>query len=363
MVALSISRSNGDFPPMRTPCAVSVTIPTFRRPEMLHMALASTLEQTLREIEVIVSDNGADDETAAVVASFDDPRVTYAPLEENIGLYKNMTRCLRLGTAPYVTILGDDDLLDPRSLERKLERIERDPRIAVVSTAHSVIDADGHVVADDVNWCLAESDWELDGESFIRRSIGSGVFFHMSTVLMRRTAVAHEEFEPVGGYTDLGIWLRAAARGAHFAYIHEPLTAIREHGRSASTVQGLHAHPELGRGAGEVDTQTFEQVRQMQFVRRQFLEREGAEIPHRRALWASARRDARKRLARLVVKDALIHHSLGRTVRQIREASRIDRAFPYTSWSFVAILVAVGGRPAWHAISFVAAPARGYWGR
>ena len=100
----------------------------------------------------------------------------------------------------------------------------------------------------------------------------------------------------------------------------------------------------------------------MQFVRRQFLEREGAEIPHRRALWASARRDARKRLARLVVKDALIHHSLGRTVRQIREASRIDRAFPYTSWSFVAILVAVGARPAWHAISFVAAPARGYWG-
>lgn len=346
---------------MEPSSAVSVAIPTFRRPEMLRMTLASVLDQTLREIDVIVSDNGADEETAAVVASFDDRRVTYAPLEHNVGIYANHTRCLRLGTAPYVTVLADDDLLEPHSLERRLERIQRDPRLTVVSTAHSVIDSAGEVIAENVNWCLARGDWELDGETFIRRSLGAGVLFHMSTALMRRVALADEEFEPVGAYTDLGIWLRAAARGARFAYIHEPLTAVREHARSASTTQGLHAHGDARDDSDRVDTQTFEQVRQMQFVRRRFLERDDGDLATRRALWVSARRDARKRLARLVVKDALVHRSVGHTMRRIREASTIDRAFAYTGWAVVAVLVALGGWPAWRVISVLAAPARRYW--
>ena len=118
---------------------VTVAIPTYQRPELLRETLASALRQTLEEIEIFVSDNGGDDETAAVAASFGDPRITYAPLEENIGAYRNLSRCLRLGKAPYLAILQDDDLLMPRSLERKLERMQSDPRIAVVNTAHSVI--------------------------------------------------------------------------------------------------------------------------------------------------------------------------------------------------------------------------------
>jgi hypothetical protein len=325
------------------------------------VTLGSVLDQTLDQIEVIVSDNAADEETAAVVESFGDSRLTYAPLRRDIGMYANLTRCLSLGTAPYVAMLADDDLLMPTSLERRLERIERDASIAVVSTAHSVIDGSGRVLRDDVNWSLAESDWELDGASFIRRSLSSGVFFHLSTVLLRRAALAEEKFEEVGGYTDLGTWLRIATRGARFAYIHEPLTAVREHVLSESAAQGLHAHRNGSEGAGQVDTQTLEQVRQMQYVRRQFLEREGAHLADRPRLWRAARRDARKRMARLIVKEALAHGSVKQTVARIREAGEIDPAIVVSGWSLAGLVVAVGGRPAWQVLSTAAAPARRYW--
>jgi glycosyltransferase involved in cell wall biosynthesis len=341
---------------------VTVTIPTFERPDLLSESLASVLGQTLSNIEVIVSDNGAQAETEAVVASFGDPRVSYAPLEENIGPFGNVSRCLRLGTAPYIAILHDDDLLMPTSLERRLERLESDPSLSVVNTAHSVIDGDGRVLRPDVNWSLAEGDWEMDGEAFLRRAVTAGVAFHLSTALSRRSVVEDEAFDPAAaGYCDVAVWLRVASRGARFAYIDEPLSAIREHAASDSTRLGLHVTRDSTDGDAAIDTQTLEQVRQMQAVRREFLEREGRTLPDRDELWAAARRDARKRMARVIVKEALNGGSFELTVSRLREASAIDPRMAWSVWAPAALIVALGGRPAWRVISTLAAPARRYW--
>jgi glycosyltransferase involved in cell wall biosynthesis len=348
---------------MTDPAArVTVAIPTFERPDLLSESLASVLGQTLREIEVVVSDNGRQPETEAVVASFGDPRVTYSPLEENIGPFGNVTRCLRLGTAPYIAILHDDDLLMPTSLERRLARLEGDPSLSVVHTAHSVIDGAGRVLRPDVNWSLADADWKMDGATFLRRSVTSGVLFHLSTALSRRDVVENEAFDPAaGGYCDLAVWLRVAQRGARFAYINEPLSAIREHAASDSTRLGLHVTRGATDGDAAIDTQTLEQVRQMQAVRREFLEREGRALPDRNELWAAARRDARKRMARVIVKEAVNGASFRHTVDRLREASTIDPRMSYSVWAPAALIVALGGRPAWRVISTLAAPARRYW--
>jgi glycosyltransferase involved in cell wall biosynthesis len=340
---------------------VTIAIPTYRRPEFLRQSLASAVQQTVAEIEIVVSDNGNDEETAAVVASFGDERVQYSPLSENVGMAGNMTRCLGLGTAPYVAILQDDDVLMPESIERKLRRFERDPTLAVVHTAHAVINHAGELLRPEVNWSLATEDWELDGATFIRRSISSGVFFHISTALLRRAAVADEVFEPGSGYNDLAVWLRIASRGARFAYIHEPLSAIREHGSSESALQGLHARDEGALLGAEVNTETFEQTRQMQEVRRAFLDREGRQLPDRQRLWKAARRDARKRLARVIVKDALAQGSLRRTRERVREASSIEPGIRFSIWSLVAYVIALGGVRAWRVVSVLAAPLGRLW--
>ena len=189
--------------------------------------MASALAQTVGEIEVFVSDNGNDGEVAEVVASFGDARVMHAPLAQNIGMAANMTRCLYLGMAPYVKVLQDDDVLMPDSIEHTLSRFERDRALTIVHSAHRVIDASGGPIEPFVNWSQATGDWEMDGETFIWRSFSSGVFFHVSTALIRRDALRDDSFEDVGGYNDYALWLRMAARGACFAYVHRALAAIR----------------------------------------------------------------------------------------------------------------------------------------
>lgn len=330
---------------------VTIAIPTYRRPELLRQSLASALRQTLHEIEVFVSDNGNDAETAAVVESFGDPRVTYAPLLENIGPSGNSTRCLTLGSAPYLTILQADDLLLPESVERRVERIDRDPELAIVHTAHQVIDHSGRVLRPMVSWGTADGDWECDGPSFIRRSVAGGLFFHISTAMMRRSAVAGETFEPVGGYDDLGVWLRVASRGWHIAYINQPLSAIREHEQSESALRGLHVVSTSEDGRVTIVTQSFEQIRQMREVRRLFLEREGSTFPGRERLWRESRRDIRKRLARIIAKDAVAEGSVRRTFGLLREASGVEPGMLRSLWTPGALALAAGGRPARRLVS------------
>jgi cellulose synthase/poly-beta-1,6-N-acetylglucosamine synthase-like glycosyltransferase len=310
---------------------VTIAIPTYRRLDLLRECVASALAQTVGEIEVLVSDNGNDGEVAEVVALFGDARVMYAPLAQNIGMAANMTRCLYLGTAPYVKVLQDDDVLMPDSIEHTLSRFERDRALTIVHSAHRVIDASGGLIDPLENWSRATGDWEMDGETFIRRSLSSGIFFHVSTALIRRDALQDDSFEDVGGYNDHALWLRMAARGARFAYVHRPLTAVRLHASSESARQGLHV---VGDAGDAVNTQTLEQWRQLQDVRRAFLLHEGYALADRSALWRAARRDARRGLARVVLKDFLAHRSLRRARAQLEQAREIDAGV--SVWSLVA---------------------------
>ena len=58
---------------------VSIIIPTHNRERYLSESIASVLSQTLRELELIVVDDGSTDSTAAVVAANGDDRVRYFP--------------------------------------------------------------------------------------------------------------------------------------------------------------------------------------------------------------------------------------------------------------------------------------------
>ena len=55
----------------------SVAIPAYNRPEFLHQAIGSCLNQSLGDLEVIVSDDCSSDDLASVARSFRDDRVKY----------------------------------------------------------------------------------------------------------------------------------------------------------------------------------------------------------------------------------------------------------------------------------------------
>ena len=88
---------------------VSVVLPTYNRAGTLARAVRSVLGQTYRNIELIVVDDGSNDETANVIESFDDPRLKYIPFAVNRGASAARNEGLRAATGEFIAFQDSDD--------------------------------------------------------------------------------------------------------------------------------------------------------------------------------------------------------------------------------------------------------------
>ena len=99
---------------------VSIILATYNRSPVLAHAIESVRRSTLTDWELIVVGDGCTDDTAAVVASFDDPRVTFINLPRNVGEQSGPNNeGLRLARGRYIAAarrfrgpgvrLGEDD--------------------------------------------------------------------------------------------------------------------------------------------------------------------------------------------------------------------------------------------------------------
>lgn len=105
---------------------ISIVIPTRSRARLLTYAVRSALEQSYRDIEVLICDNDSQDDTPAVVASFGgDSRVRYIRTSGPLSMPDNWDFALKQAHGDFVTFLTDDSVLFPRSIESVMGELTR----------------------------------------------------------------------------------------------------------------------------------------------------------------------------------------------------------------------------------------------
>jgi glycosyltransferase involved in cell wall biosynthesis len=102
---------------------VSVLIPTYNRPQYLSIALASVLQQSYRNLQVIVVNDGGED-VSDLINSFHDPRLIFINRKENRGKPYSLNEALNRADGKYVAYLDDDDLYYPNHIETLLNALE-----------------------------------------------------------------------------------------------------------------------------------------------------------------------------------------------------------------------------------------------
>ncbi len=112
----------------------TVMIPTRERCATLAYTLESCISQQWDNLEIIVSDNASLDQTHAVVAAFDDPRIRYVNTVRRKSITGNFEFALTHATGEYMMYLGDDDGLTPDALRRVAEIIGETGQSAIVSS-------------------------------------------------------------------------------------------------------------------------------------------------------------------------------------------------------------------------------------
>jgi glycosyltransferase involved in cell wall biosynthesis len=99
--------------------AISVILPVHNRAGLLPRAIASVVEQSLADFELIVVDDGSTDASLDVARSSDDPRIRIIELHQNRGGNVARNEGIRAARAPLIAFLDSDDAY----LQQKLERI------------------------------------------------------------------------------------------------------------------------------------------------------------------------------------------------------------------------------------------------
>jgi len=181
---------------------ISVLLPVRNGEAYLREALESVLAQTHRELELLVVDDGSDDATHAILSSYEDPRLRVIRQEPQ-GLVPALRRGLADVRGEVLARMDADDVSLPHRLERQLEALAADERLALVGCAVETIDDGGRVTG---SWSLP-----VDDAALRRRLLLRNPFTH-GAVVLRRAAV-----EAAGGYRadyganeDYDLWRRLA---------------------------------------------------------------------------------------------------------------------------------------------------------
>lgn len=124
---------------MNTPL-VSVVTATYNRSHVLCHAIASLVRSDFQDWEQIVVGDACTDDTAEVVAAFNDPRIRFLNLSENIGEQSgpNNEGC-RLARGRYIAFLNHDDLWFPDHLQTLIERLETEKADLVYARGISIL--------------------------------------------------------------------------------------------------------------------------------------------------------------------------------------------------------------------------------
>lgn len=103
--------------------SVSVVIPTYNRAHVLRRAIDSVLAQTFVDFEVLVIDDGSDDDTERVVADYTDQRIKFHRLAENSGVSAARNFGMRLARGEFIAFLDSDDEFLPTKIEKQVAKL------------------------------------------------------------------------------------------------------------------------------------------------------------------------------------------------------------------------------------------------
>ena len=180
---------------------VSICVPTYNNARFLTRSLNSIMNQTYKNIEIIVSDNASTDNTEGLIRSFTDKRIRYHRLPVNISFIKNWNKSIQLANAEYRALYHSDDIYMPEIVEKEIEFLVKHPHIGAVFTLGRFIDENHKVISQGIRTRseLQKRDIHdfMELLNVLLKKSGSFMFF--PTLMARK-----EVFSKVGYFREFG---------------------------------------------------------------------------------------------------------------------------------------------------------------
>lgn len=212
---------------------ISVVMSVFNGQAFLAEAIESILNQTFRDFEFVIIDDGSTDKTAEILSAYAsrDARMRIIH-QENKGRTHSLNIAIELAKGTYIARMDADDIALPRRFEEQIDFLERRPEVGLLGGAVQLINDKGEVL-DTVQPPLEDTQIK-------------SIMLHVNpmwhpTIVMRKEVVL-----AVGGYRtafdeseDYDLFLRMGER-IQIANLGEFVLKYRIHANQASVRNRRH---------------------------------------------------------------------------------------------------------------------------
>ena len=182
---------------------------TYNRAGLISKTIQSLLDQTFKDWELVVPDDGSKDSTPEVVKEWEKklPQITFIQNKVNLGISKNYNSGLKVARGEYIAVIDDDDpWCDAEKLEKQVKFLDENPDYVGCGGGMIIVDLNHKEL---YRYLKPETDAQIRGKILFSNSIAN------STAIFRRLAG-----EKVGWYDettrysgDRDFWLKLGVIG------------------------------------------------------------------------------------------------------------------------------------------------------
>ena len=201
----------------------TVIIPAYNCEETIEQSLRSVLNQTVRDLHVLLIDDGSTDHTLerAKTAAQGDERLEILRNEQNLGVAETRNRGLNQARSRFIAFLDADDIWVRDKLARQLAQLDR-TKADLCYTAYALIDSSSNPLGRTYHVPPTAGYQDLLKENVIG----------LSTVLLRADSVGSLRMNQQYFHEDYEFWLNLLRRGCRTTGLNLPLVFYRLGGRS-----------------------------------------------------------------------------------------------------------------------------------
>ena len=182
---------------------VSVVIPCYNTARFIKKTIESVLQQTYPHIEIIIVDDGSDDETPSILKSFNNNPKVKTIRQVNSGAASARNRGISMATGPFIAFLDSDDLWLPNKLELQISLFQNPDVHIVYSDRENIDESDNKISCRKLTHYRGR---KLSGQLLFEN------FIPMSSAIIRK-----EVFQKVKSFDitlsrseDIDFWLKAS---------------------------------------------------------------------------------------------------------------------------------------------------------
>ena len=214
---------------------ISVVMPVYNGDKYLKEAIDSVLNQTFKEFEFIIVNDGSTDKTEEIIKEYSDERIKYIK-QENSGIGGALRKGCSIASGKYIARMDADDVCLPERFKVQFDFLEKNKSSVLVSSSVLYIDENSRVYG---------RSYSTTSNRAIKNKLKRGSAISHASVMMRndiyKKTVGYQDLQPLEDYC---LWMNMSKYG-QLRNISFPLLKYRVLANSISRSISSDSYREL----------------------------------------------------------------------------------------------------------------------